>query len=117
MSKHKLNIRTLSIIAKNNDKLNENYFFEISTFEYLRFHMFLCSSNKTKSKMEFYKKASELIQKYTSVDTLINYIQQSETLKNYLIKNQHKELFDQLKKHSMMDEIGIYDKAIFSRKK
>ena len=67
--------------------------------------------------MQFFIKAKELIHKYSSVENLIYYIQQSETLKNYLIKNQDKILFDQLMKHSMIDEIGIYDKSIFSAKK
>ena len=122
MTKLKLNksqtkISTFSLINKNSDKFNENYFFEISTFEYLRFHLFLCRSNKMNSKMEFFLKAKELIKRYSSIENLIYYIQQSETLKNYLIKNQDKIFFNQLIKHSMIDEIGIYDKSIFSRNK
>ena len=89
----------------------------MSTFEYLRYYMFLCPSHNTKSKIEFYKKATELIKKYSSVENLIYYIQISKTLKNYLIRNQDKKLFNQLIKHSMIDEIGIYDKTIFSKKK
>ena len=120
MSKSKLNRKKnnfSSIIAKTNDKLNEKYTFEISTLEYLRFNTFLCPSLKTKSKLEFFKKATEVVQNYSSIITVINFIQQSEALKNYLIKNQNKEMFEQLIKRSMIDKIGIYDQTFFSKKK
>ena len=106
-----------SIIAKRSDKLNEKYALEISTFEYLRFYTYLCPSLKIKSKVEFLQKATEVIQNYSSIITLINVIQQSETLKNYLIKNQNIKKFDQLLKRFMIDKIGVYDKSIFLKRK
>ena len=120
MSKPNLNrtkISISSIIAKTRNKLNEKYTFEISTLEYLRFYTFLCPSLKTKSKLEFFQKAKEVVQNYSSIITVINFIQQSEALKNYLIKNQNKEMFEQLIKRSMIDKIGIYDQTFFSKKK
>ena len=87
----------------------------MSTFEYLRFNMFLCPSSKTNSKMEFFSKARKLIQNYSSIVTVMNFIQQSETLTNYLIKNKDKVIFEKLLKNSMTDKIGTYDKDIFSK--
>ena len=119
MSKTKRNrtkISTSSIIPKKNDNLKEKYALKISTFEYLRFYTYLCPSLRIKSKVEFLQKATEVIQNYSSIITLINVIQQSESLKNYLIKNQNIKMFDQLLKRSMMDKIGVYDKSIFSKR-
>ena len=119
MSKTKRNrtkISTSSIIPKKNDNLKEKYALKISTFEYLRFYTYLCPSLKIKSKVEFLQKATEVIQNYSSIITLINVIQQSETLKNYLVKNQNIKMFDQLLNHFMIDKIGVYDKSIFSKR-
>ena len=87
-NKIRTKISTFSIIPS--DKFKENYFFEMSTLEFLRYNIYLRPSFKTKTKMQFYRKAKQLINKYSNVENLIYYIQQSETLKNYLIKNQDK---------------------------
>ena len=65
--------------------------------------------------MEFFSKARKLIQNYPSIVTVMNFIQQSETLTNYLIKNKDKVIFEKLLKNSMTDKIGTYDKDIFSK--
>ena len=94
----------------------EIYFLEISTNEYLSFKFSLCPSFKTISKMNFFKKAKNVINNYTNIVTLITFIQKSEKLSNFLIYNDQKTEFNHFVKNDLTDKIGIFDKFIFSKK-